>query len=454
LALILSDGWAHADGPEPVTLRFDPDTKYQTFEGWGIVLPCWLFDGIKGAKTLEQKIAAYERYNNTGHSKALYLAEAAEMVERGFNRFRLEVGPQVEFINDNDDPHKLNMKAFRFKWQDVMIEEQLLPMKKLLEARGEKAVLYVSYDLGSGTGQPWQMDPDEYAEMAIATLTHLKSKYKLEPKYWSVINEPGNAGRPGNPKLCARLTAVVGKRIHDAGFRTKMSGPEVVTPRLVDRYMKAMVDTPGALDHFAQLTYHLYWDPNTIEHRRTIRRWSEKLKVTAAQTEWMEQRDINVARHIYLCLTVANVVAWERYGWNLKRDLKNQTFTRDSTAWYVRQYSRFIRPGAVRVKMESPDKAIMPVAFLSPKNKPVVVVINTDCKPRPVNLTNLPPGKYSVSVVPSRTPEKLQTTTVRRERLLSIDLPGKSVVTITADPPAPGPRNSYPGARRRSSVTP
>ncbi len=438
LAMLVSPAPAEAPPARAITLRLDPNATCQTFEGWGIVLPCWLF---RRAKDPRQAAAVYDAGpSRSNYSDDLNRRLAAEMVERGFNRFRLEVGPQVELTNDNDDPNVLDPKAFRFKWQDSMVTEQLLPMKRLVESRGERAVVYVSYDLGSGATPKWLLHPAEYAEMAFATLKHLKEKFKLEPDYWSVLNEPGNGKRPGDPKLCARLTAATGRRIHAEGFRTRMSGPECVTPRQVDAYMKAMVAVPGSLEHFAQITYHLYRDPMTIRHRNTIRGWARKLKVTAAQTEWMEQTDLRVAEHIFLCLTEADAAAWERYAWDVGTNVRSQTFRRKSTAWYVRQYSRYIRPGAVRVKMTSPDAAVKPVAFLSPNGKPVIVLLNKDAAPRSAAIANLPTGRYEYSHVGDGTISKVRTTQVDAGGQMKVQLPARSVLTITADPPAPGPK--------------
>ena len=430
---------AAADAPagRPLTLRFDANTTFQTFEGWGIVLPCWLF---RRGRTPAEAAAAYDAGPaRSNYTAALNEALAVEMVERGFNRFRLEVGPQVEFVNDNDDPDVLNPKAFRFKWQDSMVREQLLPMKRLVEKRGERAIVYVSYDLGSGATPKWLLSPAEYAEMAFATLKHLKEKFKLDVDYWSVINEPGNGNRPGNPKLCAELTAATGRRLHAEGFRTRMSGPECVTPKQVDAYMKAMVAAPGALKHFAQITYHLYWDPMTVEHRNTIRDWARKLKVTAAQTEWMEQKDLKVAEHIFLCLTEADAVAWERYAWDVATNVRGQTFRRKTTAWYVRQYSRYIRPGAVRVKMASPTSQVRPVALLSPGKKPVVVLLNKAPHAWAARLTGLRAGRYEHSYVGEGRISKMRQAQVGEPGELRVELPAKSVLTVTADPPAGPP---------------
>jgi len=448
LMLIVS-AIAGAREPRPVVLTFDPATKHQTMEAWGIVLPCWTFDAWVRAKPEDAMRVYDEQSDKSELSDVLGQAQAAEMVERGFTRVRLEVGPQVEMVNDNDDPKTIDWKAFRFKWQDILVKEQLLPMKRLIEARGEKILVYVSYDLRSSRTPEWLLQPDEYAEMAVAMLTYLKKTYGLEPKYWSVINEPGH-NRPGDPKLYARLTAATGKRIAEAGFKTRMSGPEVVTPGLVDRYMKAMEETPGALDHFAQLTYHLYGAPDTISNRETIRRWARKLKITAAQTEWMDQTNLDVARHIWLCLTVADAVTWERYTWDIDTDVKSNSLKRKKTAWYVRQFSRFIRPGSVRVEMATDDRIVRPVAYLSPKGKPVLVLLNLDERHLPATINGLPAGTYKVSFTNwYAAGQSMPDMAIEEGKPLEIKLPPRAAVTLTADPPPPGPEGAPPGGHKK-----
>lgn len=425
---------AFPETPELADLAIDMDVRHQTFEGWGIVFPCHDFD--PWIKSDPADGAAYDR--TAGRNRRpdkLDTTLATEMVGRGFNRFRLEIGPQVEFVNDNDDPLKLNMAAYRFAWQDNMIRGQLLPMMQALSKRGEPMVLYVSYDLRSSLTPEWLLHPEEYAEMALATLTHLKEKWQLEPKYWSVLNEPGNH-RPGNPKLYAELTAATGKRIAEAGFKTRMSGPECVNILQIPRYMAALEATPGALDHFGQITYHLYHGgAERVEAREAVRAWATKLGVTAAQTEWMERSDLDVARHIYLCLTVANAVAWERYGWDLQVEPQEETFTRRSSAWYVAQFSQFIRPGATRIEIGSSDAEILPLAFSSTEGKPVLVMINAGLQGKRVRLAGLPGGRY-ISIHTAQDSLGLPTGeyTVKEGAPTSLGLAPRSVTTLGSEP--------------------
>jgi len=445
LAIVLAvAGTAAAQPADPVRLTFDPAAKHQTMEAWSVTMPCWGFDQWVNSET--RSPAEYDATPDRGpFSDELNRAVAADLVERGFTRFRLEVGPQVELINDNDDPNVTDPDAFRYKWQDIMIREQYEPAARLIQGRGETPMVYISYDLRSRLTPEWLLDPAEYAEMAVNTLRYLKDTHGIEPTYWSVMNEPGH-NRPGrDEKLIARMTAATGKRIAAAGFKTRMSGPEVVTPGMVTRYMEAMEAAPGALDHFAQLTYHLYGVPDTVRNREKIRAWGRKLNVPVAMTEWCEQANLDVARHIRLCLTIADAVTWERYGWGVQRDLKTNTFKRKSTAWYVRQFSRFIRPGAVRVEMTSADRAIKPVGYLSPKGKAVVVILNLDEQHVPATITGLPAGTYEVSFTNCYVAgESMDAITIKADEPLAIKLPPRCALTLTADPPAAGPEIKTP----------
>jgi hypothetical protein len=271
----------------PVAFHFDPTTTFQTWEGWSC-LPNPA--GYERAFVAWLRDPTPETYDRVGMSRDLPAALISRMHdalvhEIGITRMRIEVGPQVEMVNDNADPRVTDATAFRFLWQDDQIERHVLPMKERIEARGERMTLYVSYDLRSKLTPAFLLEPEEYAEMAVAFLAHAKERYRIEPDYWSVINEPGN-DRPGDPALCAELTAAAGRRIAAAGFRTRMSGPECVTVAQAERYMRGMEAVPGALGRFSQITYHLYHGgAEDVGARNGVRDWALRLGVTAAQTE-------------------------------------------------------------------------------------------------------------------------------------------------------------------------
>lgn len=427
-----------------VTLTVDPDTRYQTIEGWGATLssPAVPFHEWDEKPTPEN----YDKLE----VKALIPEDLKEKLldaavfELGLNRFRLEIGPQIEMHNDNGDPQNFNYEAFRFKWQDFLIRQWLLPLKERIERRGDPMVLYISYDLGSSLTPAWLLQPDEYAEMAVATLIYLKRTYDLEPDYWSVLNEPGNH-RPGNPELVAQLIAHTGERFKKAGFHTRMSGPEVVTPRQITKYMKALKNTPNALKYMGQLTYHLYWDPTNISHRNEIRDWAHQLGITAAQTEWLEGINIGVMEALFLDLTEANASAWEQYGlcWTANRYNKGgggdyfvinpgySTYYMNTNTWYLRQIMNYVRPGDVRIEISSSDPKIKPMAFLKADGRQTLVIINSDSKAEDIEIKNLSPGRYHIIQTDhNEKGKKLAPQFVKGGGTLEFRIPGKGVITF------------------------
>jgi glucosylceramidase len=280
--------------------------------------------------------------------------------------------------------------------------------------------------------------------MAVATLTHLKKQYDLEPDYWSVLNEPGNH-RPGDPELVAKLISMAGAMIKENGFSTRMSGPEVVTPQQITPYMKAINETPGAIAQMGQLTYHLYWDPKNIGHRNEIRDWAKRLGITTAQTEWLEGKGLNVAETLYLDLTEANASAWEQYGLCFTANSYNSSgggdyfviydnysgYYMNKNGWYLRQFMKYIRPGDVRIDISSPHSAIKPIAFLKPDGRQTIVVINSASSVEQIRIDNLATGSYEISVTDEqRRGETLANQFVGSGEFLSFFLPPRAVVTF------------------------
>jgi Glycosyl hydrolase family 30 beta sandwich domain len=435
-----------AHGGDTVAFRLDAKTTFQTFEGWSCVPNPAGYERAFVAWLRDPRPETYDRVpmRRDLPSKLIARMHDALVDELGITRVRIEVGPQVEQVNDNADPRVTDAARYRFAWQDDQIERHVLPMRKRIEARGERMTIYVSYDLRSKLTGAFLLEPEEYAEMAVAFLAHAKERHGIEPDYWSVLNEPGN-DRPGDPRLCAELTAATGRRIAEAGFRTRMSGPECVTVAQADRYMKGMEGVPGALDRFAQITYHLYHGgAEDVAARNAVRDWARRLKITAAQTEWMEAKDLDVARHIHLCLTEADAVAWDRFGADLFFALPYRELTDrasdgkepqlSSTAWHIRQFSRFIRPGAVRVALAGGSESVKGVAFLA-KGLPVVVLLNTSGETHAAELDGLKQGRYGrcfTSASQGAYGKEMPDVAVPESGKVLIELPPRSVSTLAA----------------------
>jgi hypothetical protein len=247
--------------------------------------------------------------------------------------------------------------------------------------------------------------------------------------------------------VVASLIAATGERIQTAGFRTRMSGPEVVTPNQITSYMNAIDANATAKAHMAQLTYHLYWDPNNVPRRNEVRNWANQWGITTAQTEWMEGWGVGLAQVLFLDLTEADVSAWEQFCLYFYNNLTWQgdyyhllnnfsQFGLQYNAWFVRQFSRHIRPGDVRVEATSDDSRVKPVAFVRPDGRATVVLTNTSTSSIDVTVAGIPDGDYDrsqtygSSLSSSHLGEDLPAVTAGGGSVSGLQMPGESVVTL------------------------
>jgi len=453
---------------ESITLTLDVTRKFQTWAGWGVTLPMlgcpveqWAQDPTR---------ATYDAAPVTedwSHEAVARLLD--ELVfDLGLTHFRLEIGPQVEIENDNDDPNVSNEDAFRFKWQDVIIERLCLPLRERVIAREQKPVFSVAFGLTLSLVKPFLLQPAEYAEMAEVFCRHLRDKHGIQADYWAVISQPGFQGRPGDTRQVAALAAATGARLAKAGFATRISAPETADPAHVSEYALALRDLAGPQGTWGRIAYQLRRGADDVSARRAIRILAQEHSLPAAQTGWAGSSALDLIRAIHFCLTEAEVTSWEvgEFATLYQPDAARVEFEKTSTAWYLRQYSRYIPPGSVRVALGSPSEEIRAVAFLSPRDRVIIVLANLGSTERMARLVGLPPATYQgTSTAPGAPGRPLAATEIAEGMTLDLKLPAQSVTTYTAEPPAApppalptvsrsAPRSSSPPPSPATSIPP
>ena len=412
---------AAAQAGKGVEVKIQREQEYQTILGWGKTTPWLAGSALVREQSIEQAVNDF-----------------------GINRLRFEglcgnsSGRRSwEWLNDNDDPHKINWEAFNTAQLDARASEWLLPWKKAVESRGEKFDLYVSPSFfqggSSGDLPPWMLaDPEEYAEWAEALLRRLRDKHGIEADWYCICNEAGNNNR-FSPALVSRCAKVLMPRLRQRGFRTRLQHPESVNAHVAWRYMQAVRDDPDMWKWIGLISYHWYGRDNQSAMVK-LRDLARQREVPTAQTEFM---DLTID-HLYDDLVLGGVSYWEVYGLvgpnyqAAASRVSSTTFRGGRWYWRFRQVSHYVRPGAVRVGCESGDDALRCLAFLS-KGKPVVVLINTK-QPhaeRKVKIAGLSPGSYGVSrCVGPAAFEELGLTTVGRDGELTVAVAKDSVLTV------------------------
>jgi hypothetical protein len=428
-----------------VTLTVDSTKRYQTWEGWEATVEVYHHDAptLGDRHPVPQAILNRlldDAVNNLGLT-ALRL-EAMIMLSR--NR------PGLEPINDNDDPFLLDPDKFRWHWFDPYVRSIVLPMKRKVEARGEKftlnlhAIAWNAWHWDEPTSDPGQ----EYAEFMMACLDRLKNKFGITPDYLTVYNEPDNSNATETKDEVIRGMKKLATRMKAAGYTTKLRFPEVsFLKNAISWFDRLAATEPNLLSQVGQFTFHGYGGFNRAT-LNAIRSRAQTHDITTAQTEWWFTG--NHPPDIYTCMTEADVMLYQPYAlgiWpnnNPSRGLYGITYSGGifpfhnytgyvrGPDWYdIYHYSAFIRPGDVRIEITSSDSVVKPVAFEKPNGKVVVVAINSSSAEREVQVQGLPAGVYGiVFTTPKRKGVESQPVTVEAGELLLFQMPAQAIVTL------------------------
>ena len=279
-----------------------------------------------------------------------------------------------------------------------------------------------------GLPDSYNLAPERYHEFAgfLSDVWHgLKKYHGIELDYISPINEPEwdwrGTGQEGSPASISEISSFVrcldgvfGERNVDAvivfpevGAYEHLYAPEISkTAAFFDRSSPYYL---GDLSHVRPLVLgHSYWSSHNEvleDVRARLRRETEKYGVRLWQSEYCIMsndgevggggyRDMTmktalyVSRIIHHDIVTAGATSWqwwtavspENYKDGLlfvDKDIKGTSNVYvPKLLWAFGNYSRFVRPGAVRIEAESDDKDILTSAYRNEDGSEVVVIQN------------------------------------------------------------------------------
>jgi O-glycosyl hydrolase len=353
------------------TVTLDPAQRFQTIQGFGSSQR--LFDDPHLTNTFDQVT-----------QRAGIILSAAEQakildalyVDLGLTRVR--VHPEgFEPVNDNSDPLSADLSKFNFAWKAV---DGHIAQTKSLVARG-----VTTYFASPIVIESWmsESNPAEYAEWAFVMLRRWRDQ-GLEMPYYSLMNEPGYP-RSGywSGAWLRDVAKLLGARLKAEGIKTKLVVPDDVSAKDAYERLPTILSDPDARQYIGAIAYHLY-----------ERRGVQEVKQIAAQynipiwmTEWSTTDWFEWARAMQELLADDGVSAID-YMWGYFGDWDNAQLVRvrvngssyagfDFNRQYyaMGQYSRYVRPGAVRIAATSSDTDVKVVAFV---DGPKVIVVATN----------------------------------------------------------------------------
>lgn len=277
-----------------------------------------------------------------------------------------------------------------------------------------------------------------FARYLTGILTHFRD-IGLPFDYVSPINEPENAWNTPNQEGCryanqdiVRCVRAVRAALDEAGLDTGLLilenanlyhlpdydqlSPELQSKLLSEGYrhggkyfehMREVFNLPEIREAVLPIVAsHSY----TSEYREHLIPWREPVRAVMQRypgyTYWMsefcldtEHRDLGMehalklARTVHFDLAHLDAAAWQWWtmlsgcdwtdgllyiDWPEDGNFQDVTFHTSKMLWALGHFSRFLRPGSVRVEMEGADDpdGLMATAFLDAEGRPVVEIVN------------------------------------------------------------------------------
>jgi glucuronoarabinoxylan endo-1,4-beta-xylanase len=264
---------------------------------------------------------------------------------------------------------------------------------------------------------------------------------------------------------------LLGARFAEAGFATKIFGPEDML-HTFGSYVGAINQDPQAKQYVHAISVHGYVDG--VNPASGISSWSQlgrantvggyatwQTEISGYTNEWASA--FGYLQNFAHGMRYGNVSAW--VWWQLSEGADNQyqlmpNFGGKGKKYYgSKHFYRFVRPGAVRIGLDdSQDEAIIAQAYNHKEQRTLtVIMLNTGDSPKQVTLSaNSLPGqftKYTTSSTKNCQNEGVvsSTVSVSIDPMSIVTLHGQSYVTGTS-PPAFRRRPCMPGHQQHGTA--
>jgi O-glycosyl hydrolase len=355
---------ATPDVTPDVIVTVDPTHRFQTIQGWGISMRLFTDPHVIGLPQDDP--------NNALQIPAAAQAEILDSLYRGIGLTRVRVGNEpggIEPTNDNADPFNTDLTQFDFSGRN---SDAFLPVVADLRGRGMTQWWMSPIEIETFMNES---NPDEYIEWAMAINRHWRSAGQ-ELSYFSLANEPTLRGPPlRSGAYLLSLVKKLGQKLRAEGFATKIVIPDDVRPSSSASYAQTILADADARQYVGAIAYHLYDEPTSSSS--TIAGLSAQYGIPLWMSEYYVQDWMEWATIVHTLLssyntTVVDYLAGflgEEYGGGSLVALRHTGTTYNgyflrSQYYSYGNFTRYVRPGAVRVAASSPDSEIQVSAFL------------------------------------------------------------------------------------------
>ncbi len=390
-------------GAGAVVVAVDTTVRFQTMDGWqataqsGQTQPqygSWrdaLLDlaAADGINRIRLDVRAGIEHTRDGFLEVL----TGAITEAQWRCFRYAT------VNDNGDPTVISQGGYHFSEIDTAMVRVVLPLRQRLAARGETLGITASYiaytQQTCGGGLYHHSDPEEYAEFAVAVMTHFRDAFGVVPDTWELVNEPAYDWHWPPAKIGPAVLAI-DRRLRQAGFTVKLIAPSNANAADALNYTNTLMSS-GAASLVSQIGYHRYGGA-TDAVVQSLGAKARALGIATAMTEHIASGHEDLMTD----LTLGMAGTWSQFTLAYPTadngaqyyPIQGTAVQTGSRTRYLRHFFRHVRRGAVRVAATSQESRIRPVAFQNANGRMVVVM--TIATPGALSVGGLRPGRYGV----------------------------------------------------------
>ena len=421
-------------------VKIDTATTHQTIDGWELSARIWEMDKENNA------------YDGTWLEFREEIADGI-VNQAGLNRIRLPIrsgaenpvdycrkffAGELSYLdfkasfyqkqNDNEDPRSATLSRFQWSCIDYYVENLVLPIKHLLEARGERlfvVLTYVDFDRKTvGSDVSHAENSEEFAELIENTFVHLRNKYKFTPDAFEIVLEPDLTKDWRSNQIVNGLLAV-DQRLKKLQIRPDYIAPSTSRISQNDKYFSAFLTNPEALSLLSMIGYHRYDYKKVNKHLPDFLKLAEDNNLETGMLEFVYANMDDLIDD----LTIANVSAWQKFGVPFKairavnREGSTLEFFHDFQIMAL--MFRNVRRGAVRLDAASSVESIRPLAFRNKNGHHAIFLYFSSAEhsgPISVTIEGAPAGEFMQMFARLDGISELETITTRHDETTSITL--------------------------------
>lgn len=367
-----------------------------------------VFQTIDGFGSSSRVLTDPHVFDVNGPAPATSMAQQDEVLDALYRELRLTrirpvqpdtaAGPPpvgIEVVNDNADPSVADLTRFTFAGRRLDDHAALVARAK---ARGASVAWISPLNREPWMGvSPGTDDVAEYAEWLLAQIRRFSSRGgRLD--YVSIANEPSYSRNTMSGAFIREVIKNLGPRLEAEGLLVPFVVPDDV--RASDAAAKAAVvlADPLARRYVGALATHLYDEP--LERLASMRSLAERYDLPL----WMSESAVGALNSMPARRSPATPLDWAMlmhellarydvsaidYFWGyigardadqgsllrLEHDgTRYRGFTRTKVFFFFGQYSRFIRPGALRIGVTSSNDSVRATAYQRGSARTIVVI--------------------------------------------------------------------------------